>query len=51
LSAKPENSKWTYVFSALFATSKDDERPPVLAINQDKEGQLMILAPDYTRSK
>jgi hypothetical protein len=51
LSAKPENSKWTYVFSALFATSKDDERPPLLAINQDKEGQLMILASDYTRSK
>ena len=51
LSAKPKNNKWTYVFSALFATSKDNERPLVLAINQDKEGQLMILAPDYTRSK
>ena len=46
-----ENNKWTYVFPALSAQSKDDERPPVLAINQDKEGQLMILAPDYTRSK
>ncbi len=46
-----ENNKWTYVFPALSAQSKDDERPPILAINQDKEGQLMILAPDYTRSK
>ncbi|MEB3189009.1 MAG: hypothetical protein VKL42_01535 [Snowella sp.] len=51
LSTKPKNNKWTYVFSALFATSKNDERPPILAINQEKEGQLMILAPDYTRSK
>jgi hypothetical protein len=40
-----ENNKWTYVFPALSAQSKENERPPVLAINQDKEGQLMILAP------
>ena len=40
-----ENNKWTYVFPALYAKSQDDERPPILAINQDKEGQLMILAP------
>lgn len=40
-----ENNKWTYVFPALSAQSQDDERPPILAINQDKEGQLMILAP------
>jgi hypothetical protein len=40
-----ENNKWTYVFPALSAQSPDDERPPLLAINQDKEGQLMILAP------
>lgn len=46
-----ENNKWTYVFPALSAQSKENERPPVLAINQDKEGQLMILAPDYTRSQ
>lgn len=41
-----ENNKWTYVFPALSAQSTDDERPPILAINQDKEGQLMILTPD-----
>jgi len=46
-----ENNKWTYLFFGLSAQSKKNERPPVLAINQDKEGQLMILAPDYTRSK
>ena len=40
-----ENNKWTYLFFGLSAQSQDDERPPVLAINQDKEGQLMILAP------
>ena len=40
-----ENNKWIYVFPALSAQSQDDERPPILAINQDKEGQLMILAP------
>jgi hypothetical protein len=40
-----ENNKWTYVFPALSAQSQDDERPPILAINQDKQGQLMILAP------
>jgi hypothetical protein len=40
-----EHNKWTYVFPALSAQSQDDERPPILAINQDKEGQLMILAP------
>jgi hypothetical protein len=41
-----ENNKWIYFFPALSAKSKKNERPPVLAINQDKEGQLMILAPD-----
>lgn len=46
-----ENNKWTYVFPALSAQSQDDERPAILAINQDKEGQLMIFAPNYTRSK
>ena len=45
-----EHNKWTYVFPALSAESKENEGLPVLAINQDKEGQLMILAPDYTRS-
>ena len=40
-----ENNKWTYVFPALSAQSQDDERPLILAINQDKQGQLMILAP------
>ncbi|MFM8296024.1 MAG: hypothetical protein ACKN9E_15950, partial [Microcystaceae cyanobacterium] len=46
-----ENNQWNYVFPTLSAQSQDDERPAILAINQDKEGQLMIFAPNYTRSK
>ena len=46
-----ENNKWTYIFPALSAQSKENERPPIFAINQDKEGQLMILTPDSTQSK
>ena len=46
-----ENNKWTYLFFGLSDQSKENERPPVLAINPDKEGQLMILAPHYIHSK
>jgi hypothetical protein len=45
-----ENNNWSYLFPALPVKSDADRRPPILAIKEDKEGQLMILAPDYTRS-
>jgi len=31
-------------------TSKADQRPSILAITENQEGQLMILSPDYPRS-
>jgi hypothetical protein len=45
-----ENNNWTYLFRALPIKSKEDRRPSILAIKEDKEGQLMILSPDYPRS-
>lgn len=46
-----ENKEWSYLFPALATNAKSNQRPPLLAIRQDKEGQLMILSPDYTKSK
>jgi hypothetical protein len=46
-----QNNNWIYLFRALPADPKDDERPAVLAIREDREGQLMILAPDIPGAK
>lgn len=42
-----ENNNWIYCFPALSSNAAKNEVPPVLAIRQDKEGQLMILSPEY----
>ncbi len=42
-----ENSNWLYLFPAL--SQNVDRRPPILAIREDREGQLMILSPDYPK--
>ncbi len=41
-----ENNNWIYCFPALSSDAPKNEVPPVLAIRQDKEGQLLILAPE-----
>lgn len=46
-----QNNNWTYVFRALSPHSADNERPAILAIREDREGQLMILAPDVPKSQ
>ncbi|AKV65661.1 hypothetical protein VL20_434 [Microcystis panniformis FACHB-1757] len=46
-----QNNNWTYVFRGLSPQSADNERPAILAIREDKEGQLMILAPDVPKSR
>ena len=40
-----ENNNWIYCFPALSKDALTNEVPTVLAIRQDKEGQLMILSP------
>ncbi|MFM8296972.1 MAG: hypothetical protein ACKN9A_00715, partial [Microcystis aeruginosa] len=46
-----QNNNWTYVFRGLSPQSAENERPAILAIREDKEGQLMILAPDAPKSR
>jgi hypothetical protein len=46
-----QNNNWTYVFRGLSPQSAENERPAILAIREDKEGQLMILAPDVPQSQ
>jgi hypothetical protein len=46
-----QNNNWIYLFRALPTTPATDERPSILAIREDREGQVMILAPDVPRSK
>ena len=41
-----ENNNWIYCFPALSRDAPKNKVPPVLAIRQDKEGELMILAPE-----
>ncbi len=46
-----QNNNWTYVFRGLSPQSAENERPAILAIREDKEGQLMILAQDVPKSQ
>lgn len=46
-----ETKKSSYLFPGLAVNAEEDERPPILVIREDKEGQLMILSPDYTQKK
>ncbi len=43
-----ENSNWVYLFSSLPPNATREQRPPVLAIRKDIEGELMILSPGYS---
>lgn len=43
-----ENKNWLYLFPALPSNIESDRRPLILAIRQDKEGQLIILSPQDT---
>jgi hypothetical protein len=46
-----QNNNWTYLFRTLSPQSADNHRPAILAIREDREGQLMILAPDVPESQ
>lgn len=46
-----QNNNWIYVFRCLSPASASEERPAILAIREDREGQLMILAPDVPESR
>ena len=44
-----ENKGWFYLFPSLPPKAESEERPPILAIRDKGNGELLILSPDYTK--
>ncbi len=44
-----ENKGWFYLFPGLPPKAESEQRPPILAIRDKGNGELIILSPDYTK--
>ena len=46
-----ERGGWIYLFQALPANAKPNERPLVLAIQEGKKGHTLIRSPEVSKTK